>query len=456
MCNQKIIHLLLGSVLLVLSTNYCLGQTIFEELVMPGKLIDGHADLEKKCSNCHRPFSKQSQTKLCLDCHKKVSDDIAKAFGFHGKNPVIPNAECKQCHTDHIGRGADIVQLDTETFDHKISDFELKGAHKSVACNACHLAKVKFRDAPSNCFKCHRKDEPHKGRLGEKCESCHSENDWKSVKKFNHSDTNFPLVGKHNEVSCNACHTREQYKDLPTKCVACHQLQDVHKGSRGAKCETCHSPKDWKQVTFDHDKNTKFPIRGKHTKVTCIGCHKSNIFEQKLETECVACHALDDPHNGQLGKSCNQCHNEQGWSENVLFDHDLTGFPLIGQHVSVPCEECHISQRFREVSSQCQQCHDEDDYHKGRLGSQCASCHNPNGWAFWIFNHDRQTNFPLTGSHSGLDCHACHQQQNARNIGLRQSCNSCHQKDDVHNGAFGRRCERCHTTEHFSQTRVRR
>jgi hypothetical protein len=29
--------------------------------------------------------------------------------------------ECKQCHTDHKGRNADINQLDRETFDHDVT-----------------------------------------------------------------------------------------------------------------------------------------------------------------------------------------------------------------------------------------------------------------------------------------------------------------------------------------------
>ena len=50
-------------------------QNIFEKLVMPGPLVDGHAKLEKDCLQCHVPFSRQSQSNLCLACHKEIAAD---------------------------------------------------------------------------------------------------------------------------------------------------------------------------------------------------------------------------------------------------------------------------------------------------------------------------------------------------------------------------------------------
>ncbi len=99
----------------------------FEKIIMPGKLTNVHKKFENDCKKCHESFSKRDQSGRCLDCHKKIATDINKKKGFHGKSKQIKNRRCKSCHTDHKGRQANIIVLDKETFNHKISDFPLKG-----------------------------------------------------------------------------------------------------------------------------------------------------------------------------------------------------------------------------------------------------------------------------------------------------------------------------------------
>jgi hypothetical protein len=431
-------------------------QTIFERIIMPGDLIEGHAKLEPKCDNCHSAFSKDVQSKLCRDCHKPESEDVSRKQGFHGRDRNAASAPCKSCHTDHIGRDADTVRLDAETFDHNLTDFPLRGLHRGPECRSCHAPKKKMREAPSNCFACHEADDRHHGRLGKDCKACHSEDGWRKTKPFDHDSTKFKLVGSHEKVACLGCHAGERWKDLPTTCISCHQAQDVHEGRLGPGCKSCHSPKKWDTVKFDHDRETDFPLRGQHRKQKCESCHTANAFEFKLETTCVACHRDDDAHKGELGTNCKKCHQEDGWRRDVVFDHDITRFPLLGLHATAPCEACHTTARFKETPRTCVGCHEKDDSHTGRLGTGCSNCHTPNGWAFWKFNHDSQTDFPLTGAHSGLDCHACHTALVTEKIELSSSCYSCHQNDDIHRGSFGRRCERCHSTQTFSGVRAQR
>ncbi|MGL4396958.1 MAG: cytochrome c3 family protein, partial [Hyphomicrobium sp.] len=419
------------------------GQSLFEKLVMPGDVIEGHAKYEKTCESCHEPFSKTSQRRLCLDCHKDVAADIAGAKGFHGKRRDTTTAECKTCHTDHKGRSADIVQFDAETFNHDFSDFMLEGAHKTVACNGCHAKGKKFRDAPSACIGCHKSDDAHKGALGEQCASCHTVEAWRKPKPFDHAKTKFPLSGAHRDVACAVCHVGERYKDLPRTCHACHKIQDVHAGRYGAKCETCHAPSKWKTISFDHAKSTKFPLKGAHADVSCDRCHKGTLYGQKLATTCVSCHKADDPHKGQLGTRCESCHSEGSWRQKVAFDHDVTNFPLIGLHAAVPCEECHRTTAYRDTPKTCSSCH-KDTHHENKLGSNCQRCHNPNGWALWRFNHDRDTKFPLTGAHANLQCQLCHSQPAGAKVTAPTTCYGCHSNDDAHRGAFGRNCDTCH------------
>jgi Zn finger protein HypA/HybF involved in hydrogenase expression len=423
-------------------------QNIFEKLVMPGPLVEGHAKLEKNCANCHESFTKASQSRLCLACHKDVAKDRELRRGLHGKRNDTSELDCKSCHTDHKGRDADIVQFDRETFNHVFTNFQLNEAHKNAACEGCHLPKVKFRNAPSRCIDCHRNNDPHKGRLGDRCQSCHGEDNWTRVRTFDHSKTHFPLTGSHQQAACSSCHANEKYKGTPTVCSSCHQLQDVHQGRYGAKCETCHDATKWKTVRFDHARMTKFPLRGKHATTRCEACHTGDLYKEKLGTTCISCHKQDDAHAGKLGTACQQCHNETGWRKKVAFDHDLSRFPLLGQHAIVPCEECHKSTSYKDAPTACSSCH-RDAHHEGRLGANCASCHTPNGWAIWRFDHSKQTHFPLTGAHAGLTCASCHREKNVAKISLPGTCYSCHANDDAHQGNFGRACEKCHNTTSF-------
>jgi len=211
-----------------------------------------------------------------------------------------------------------VVGLDKETFDHDVTDFELKGSHQSTQCEACHEPDLQYRDAPSQCIDCHKEDDNHKGRLGEVCGDCHVESAWRDA-KFDHDETDFPLEGNHKDTSCNGCHANERYEDTPTECYACHRLDDVHRGSRGQECNNCHSPRDWDAVLFDHSRDTDFPLEGQHNDVACDSCHEGGVFEKEMDTACFACHRSDDDHQGRNGEECDNCHSPQAWAE-VSFD----------------------------------------------------------------------------------------------------------------------------------------
>ena len=420
---------------------------IIEQLVNPGPLATAHAKLEANCNSCHTPFSRQTQNSLCLDCHKPVATDLAVHSGFHGLNPQVASSQCRRCHTDHKGRDGDILFFDAPLFDHALSVFALKGAHVGLACVSCHVAKAKFREAPAACKACHTKDDPHKGELGPSCEACHTADNWRKAAAFDHRKTALPLTGAHAQAECRSCHAGAQYTGLSTTCAGCHEADDIHRGMFGAKCQDCHSAEAWNQVQFDHDR-TKFPLRAAHRKVSCDGCHSADPAKDNLPVTCIGCHHKDDIHRGSFGPNCVSCHSETTWAQASNFDHDKTSFPLIGSHRSVACADCHKSNDFKAAPRFCQHCH-HDTFHKGRLGPDCASCHSPNGWLHWHFDHAAQTRFPLTGAHAGLDCHACHSQSVTGKPVLDALCVACHRKDDVHRGAFGQNCERCHSTNTF-------
>lgn len=422
----------------------------FDAVINPGPLVKGHAKIEKDCKNCHKAFSKGAQNRLCADCHehKNIAQDVLKRRGFHGR---IAQQDCKTCHTDHKGRNSKIVQLNERRFDHSKTDFVLRGKHKDkkVTCDDCHEKGKKHRDAPSDCLKCHKKKDVHKGSLGNNCGDCHSALGWKKV-RFDHSKTDYPLVGKHRDVTCKACHKTKDHKNTPKTCRACHKKDDEHRGKFGSKCKNCHTPKSWTLSIFNHGRATKYRLRGRHRKIGCVSCHKGNLFKEKLKTKCIACHLGDDVHKGQQGKKCQQCHNEWRWTK-TRFDHGQVRFPLLGKHVRVKCKKCHAKPTFKDAPTACYACHKKDDEHKRRLGTSCEQCHNARGWDYWRFNHNRQTSFKLDGGHKRLECQACHIRASGKTVSTSSRCNSCHEDDDVHGGRFGATCERCHVTSNFTR-----
>lgn len=429
------------------------GQNL-ESVLSPGAVVQGHAKVENECKRCHVRFDRSAQDKLCADCHKEAAQDVAAKTGFHGRQKPQP---CRACHTDHKGRDMRIVEFDPKTFDHAQSDYLLRGKHSEVKCNACHLAGKKYRQAPQDCVGCHRKDDVHKGALGNACADCHTERRWPEA-KFDHDTTQFALTGKHIQAKCADCHKPNEqklvdYKAAPSTCIGCHRKDDKHKARYGDKCETCHGTKNWTGISFRHDTDTKYVLRGKHRETRCDTCHTGNLYRDKLGTACIDCHRKDDKHKGTLGSECAACHTEKNWQETAKFDHDRSTFPLRGAHTKAECKACHASVRYKEAPSDCLSCHRKDDKHAGNLGTACADCHTDRDWKASRFDHLR-TRFKLDDGHAAppLKCNACHR-DHTQYRKTPQDCLSCHRKDDKHEGQLGTRCDSCHNVKVWTAAR---
>jgi len=424
-----------------ITTSNVFAQDI-ETLVMPGNVISGHADIESECTSCHKVFDKSGQSGLCMQCHDKIADDVRTSAGFHGLYPDARESKCTSCHTDHRGRDADIIDFDEQSFDHGYSDFELIGAHTEVECADCHAEDKKFREAPGGCNDCHSDDDVHRQTLGTACADCHNSMDWKDV-TFDHDATGYALLGKHAETACLDCHEDATYKGAPTTCYGCHEKDDAHDGRSGKECDNCHNPRDWHDSSFDHERDTAFPLEGKHAQLSCDDCHSPEPFQDELDMECVSCHLEDDQHEGHNGAECSTCHNAEDWAES-LFDHDRdTDYRLLGGHRDVACNDCHLEPVYEvALDTTCESCHLDDDPHEGTLGTQCENCHTEVNWEDPVyFDHDL-TSFPLLGKHEETECEDCHETRAYKDT--ESDCLSCHRDDDPHNGKFHDRCEACH------------
>jgi hypothetical protein len=397
-------------------------------------LVGAHARASVTCEACHAQGKKyRAAPKDCVNCH--TNNDIHK--GQSGTN-------CVACHK--------VTFWKDTYFDHKKTRFPLEEKHQQVTCNACHVDAA-YKNTPIDCNACHLINDIHANTQGRQCGQCHSASGWKKISYDHNQKTKFILKDRHAELKCDSCHPKNLFdkKDPRSACLECHTGDDVHKGKNGAKCESCHSAVNWKQITFDHSRDTKYKLSGRHTGIQCAACHKDKSGNMKIDTSCYSCHKKEDTHKGQQGIMCELCHNENGWKEEVKFDHDLTNFPLIGLHAVTLCGECHVSAAFKDAGTDCLSCHQQDDFHKRTLGTDCAKCHNPNGWKLWEFDHNTQTTYTLNGAHEGLECRSCHQRPMGKDVLLSNSCVSCHDDDDTHQGRFGQECDRCHTTKSFKK-----
>jgi hypothetical protein len=317
-----------------------------------------------KCADCHTGhLYKDKVGSECIDCHKKDDDSAKGHKGNLGR-------DCAACHVEAGWK-------EKGKFDHDKTDYPLLGKHRDVKCADCHKS-TKYKEAPKDCYSCHKKDDKHEATLGTKCESCHSERDWKDVKRFDHDKTKFKLRNAHaaKKVVCKDCHSDlKHYRDTPMDCYACHKKDDKHEGQLSLKCATCHNDRDWKTTVFDHGL-TRFPLLGKHDKVECKDCHKNARFKD-AKIACVACHLKDDVHKKTLGPACEPCHNARSWKA-WDFDHDKrTKYVLDGKHKGVACKACHTQPMEDKVitSTRCYSCHAKSDVHDGTYGRQCEQCH---------------------------------------------------------------------------------
>ncbi len=335
-------------------------------------------------------------------------------------------------------------------------------------CKKCH---VKFdRNAQSAlCQDCHkdvgadmRAKTGFHGRLKpQACSSCHTDHKGRGIqiasfdhKKFDHTQTDFVLRGKHQPLACDKCHASgKKYREAALQCDSCHRKDDKHKGSLGTKCADCHNENTWKETKFDHS-TTKFALLDKHANVKCEACHKANSYKE-APRNCLGCHKKDDDsvkgHKGQYGEKCESCHTSKLW-KTTLFNHDVdTKYLLRGKHRTTACNACHTGHLYQVKPGQvCLACHLKDDKHKESLGKDCASCHSERSWKEPAsFNHD-QSSFPLLGKHSKVECKNCHKSPMFKEA--PKACIGCHKKDDKHNNTLGENCSDCHLESDWKTT----
>lgn len=265
------------------------------------------------------------------------------------------------------------------------------------------------------------------------------------------------------ETECSQCHDRADRSLQSGLCLACHKdtaadikagkgLHGRMPGKTTTQCKACHSEHQGRDgdivkfnpASFDHA-SVDFKLEGAHRGVTCEACHKSGKKWREAPSDCVACHKVDDRHDGQLGRQCADCHTQIAWS-GARYDHDKTKFPLRDAHREVRCDACHLGGRYAKTPTQCVACHTPDDVHRGARGEKCGECHTQVDWKTGKFDHAKETGFALLGAHRTIDCRACHRSGDFK-VELPRKCVGCHRADDSHAMRFGEDCASCHANE---------
>jgi len=440
------------------------------------------AHLNQDCAACHKDeriesadIRNKEYTYLglrdnCISCHEDVHQNTL-------------STDCKTCHNTDSFQPAPF-------FDHNKSRFPLKGKHKEQECSSCHEITTmnganfqQFKGIQFNsCANCHT--DPHNGSLGNKCKECHTEESFSvfsGKSYFNHSQTQFPLIGSHKKVDCASCHkmgnqveSNYVFQDYKSKdfhqCITCHQ--DVHDTKFGTDCKQCHTEESFRKIMspdkFQHGL-TGYPLEGKHEEVDCRKCHMSKTTDPVPHALCGDCH--EDFHNGQLTspdqrRDCQECHTVTGFAETQysIAQHQTSVFPLAGAHQATPCFACHLKEEqwtFRNIGTQCNDCHldvhEEGLSQKYYPGKSCERCHVPDTWSAVTFDH-LETGVELTGKHKTIQCTSCHQSDEKINTqkkvfftGLTTECISCHA--DQHNRQFEKEgittCSDCHNTDQW-------
>ncbi|MCO6413317.1 MAG: hypothetical protein J5I92_11270 [Thiogranum sp.] len=271
------------------------------------------------------------------------------------------------------------------------------------------------------------------------------------------------------ESECSKCHVRFQKRTQSRLCRDCHEDIDADvEGQTGfhgrnpavssQTCTGCHTDHIGRngdialldRATFDHAL-TDFELEGAHTGVSCAVCHEPEKKFSEAPGACYDCHRKQDPHAGNLGEDCADCHSAKGWKK-AQFDHEKTDFPLRGKHEKVLCSSCHLDTHYDKTPTDCNSCHYLNDVHNGRNGSKCADCHNAQQWDKTDFDHDRQTEFRLNGAHRSAACESCHTPALGK-AKPKADCYSCHRNDDQHKGRYGKKCQSCHNETRWNQAR---
>ena len=206
-------------------------------------------------------------------------------------------------------------------FDHLTTGFELRDAHRDLACEYCHVNGV-FKGTPRNCAGCHTigsrisaTPKPFKHiPSSDECVACHAGYNFAPIVRMDHTAAKGTCQSCHNNVTatgkdpkhilsdnnCTACHTtvafvpaRMEHADLAQKdqCPICHNgiqasAKSLHHVMTTANCGDCHTTLSWSPARFNHSGLTS-RCQSCHNGITALGKVANHPATSQ---DCSACH----------------------------------------------------------------------------------------------------------------------------------------------------------------------
>ncbi len=221
------------------------------------------------CESCH-PAQRQGMLQFvgrplqCDGCH------AAQFAAAQSPNHVTAgfSRDCQTCHAS--------TNWNAARFNHDRGGFPLTGAHRSVACDQCHLNN-QYSGAPVACVSCHQADydlttSPAHGaaQFPTDCASCHGTRSWK--RRSDHGQDGLCPDGRPRRpptwravpngdgmYSAQADHLRGV---PPLTTIKCDQPRPPTASSfPNATARPAPRPLQWLGATFNHDA-TSFALTG--------------------------------------------------------------------------------------------------------------------------------------------------------------------------------------------------
>jgi hypothetical protein len=332
------------------------------------------ADLDPRCSACHADAhrgyfagpgqpAEASTGGACNACHSTESferiEDSTFDHALHTRFPLEgahAEAHCESCHAkrstaDEFGRRFGSVAERFGSFS---------------GCQTCH------QDPHGGAFADWSTEQgsgagtqPAQGAgstgdlgsLGTDCSQCHSSASFRhGAADFDHgAHTGFALTGAHGEAACSSCHASSRLSQRPARqraqredplvalgllpeaaplrqsltpprslagalgqaCQDCHV--DAHAGQLAVEgvtdCANCHSSTaSFRELAFDHQVDSRFPLEGAHLSAGCEACHKPDPLLTEIQAQLAAPSPGSAPRSlspvryKPLGTSCTTCH----------------------------------------------------------------------------------------------------------------------------------------------------
>ncbi|MDH4261453.1 MAG: hypothetical protein OEV78_00250 [Spirochaetia bacterium] len=289
-----------------------------------------------------------------------------------------------------------------------------------------------------------------------------------------------PITFAHKEIkdSCFKCHT--VFVHMTDACSNCHEkvkksiaektgfhgnMEEKEKDN----CIKCHTDHKGERYFIIKDSRSDKELNEHISKIW-----KLNNLHENIKTPVKDKYYFKDDHNVKTKDGFSWLKEKKNISDS--FDHNLTGYPLLGEHARVDCEKCHKSiSEFKEEPKtglmpsfflktasrdlMCFSCHEKDDSgskgHKGKYGKDCSKCHivsgDNRGWKTLVPKvrdfHEEPKN-KLKGKHAKAACRKCHETAPFTKKADEKTCFACHEKNDQgkggHKGKYGKKCEDCH------------